>query len=155
MLILAWLSLRPLPVSWTSPTNLTLFASVRQALRLGGLAGVRQLADGLAPLAPFGVLLPLACGELTSAWLPSLLRTVGGSALLATGREILEGWAPGHVSNVDNILLGTLGAALCHLAVIPALRALLRRRVRRPEPAGEPGEPDTSAPHESPAPLPA
>ncbi len=41
--------------------------------------------------------------------------------------EILKGWAPGHVLNVDNILLGTLGVALCHLAVVPSARTLALR----------------------------
>jgi hypothetical protein len=137
LLVLAWLSLRPLPVSWTYPPNLTPFASVHQALRLGGVTALRQVASGLLPLAPFGVLFPLAGGRLGSTWLPSLLRTAGGAALLATALEILEGWAPGHVSNVDDILLGTLGAILCHLAVVPAVRiALLRRTADRPRTAG-------------------
>ncbi|WP_371497441.1 VanZ family protein [Kitasatospora sp. NBC_00374] len=136
LVVLGWLTLRPLPVSWTYPANLTPFATVQQSLSLGGWAGARQLAGGLLPLAPFGVLLPLAGGRLRAAWLPSLFRTVGGAALLATALEIMEGWAPGHVLNVDDILLGTAGAAVCHLAVVPALRALLLRE--RQAPAGPP-----------------
>ncbi|MFJ1703013.1 VanZ family protein [Kitasatospora sp. NPDC088346] len=133
LVVLGWLTLRPLPVSWTYPANLTPFATVQQALSLGGWDGARQLAGGLLPLAPFGALLPLAGGRVRTAWLPSLFRTVGGAALLATALEIMEGWAPGHVLNVDDILLGTLGAAVCHVAVVPALRALMLRE--RPAPA--------------------
>ncbi|WP_051811611.1 VanZ family protein [Kitasatospora sp. MBT63] len=136
--LLGWLALRPLPVSWTYPANLTPLATVQQAVSLGGWAGTRQLAGGLLPLAPFGVLLPLAGGRLRGPWLPSFLRTVGGAALLATALEIIEGWAPGHVLNVDDILLGTFGAAVCHLAVLPAARSLSRPRAAGPAAAADP-----------------
>ncbi|WP_344459920.1 VanZ family protein [Kitasatospora kazusensis] len=125
--VLGWLALRPSAADWTSPANLTPFASVGQAMTLGPLAGLRQLADGLLPLAPLGLLLPLVCGRLRTAWLPSFLRTTGGAALLATALEILKGWAPGHLLNVDDIVLGTLGVACCHLIAVPAARALLLR----------------------------
>ncbi|MER8184087.1 VanZ family protein [Kitasatospora sp. NPDC094015] len=154
LLLLGWLSLRPLPVSWTYPANLSPFASVQQAFALGGWAGARQLAGGLLPLAPFGALLPLAGERLRTAWLPSLLRTAGVSALLATGLEIAEGWAPGHVLNVDDILLGTLGAAACHLAVVPAVRALLLRerpvRAAAAPPAAPAAEPAATVPATAP-----
>ncbi|MER5637028.1 VanZ family protein [Kitasatospora sp. NPDC002227] len=128
LLVIGWLTLRPVSVGWTYPANLTPFASVGQALRLGGLAGCEQLAAGLLPLAPLGLLLPLVGGGLRTAWLPSFLRTVGGGALLATAMEILEGWTPGHVLNVDDITLGTIGVAACHLTLVPLARTLLRRR---------------------------
>ncbi|BFV58914.1 hypothetical protein KCMC57_up40180 [Kitasatospora sp. CMC57] len=120
-----WLILRPLAVGWTSPANLTPFASVQLAFSTGDQNGLLQLAGGLLPLAPLGVLLPLAAGRLRVGWLPSLLRTAGSSALIATGLEILKGWTPGHVLNVDNIVLGVLGVAACHLAVVPFARARL------------------------------
>ncbi|AUG77629.1 VanZ family protein [Kitasatospora sp. MMS16-BH015] len=129
--LLAWLSLRPVAVGWTYPANLTPFASVGQALRLGGLAGLQQLAAGLLPLTPLGLLLPLVGGRLRTPWLPSFLRTVGGAALVATALEILEGQTPGHVLNVDDIMLGTIGVALCHAALVPLARALLLRHTTR------------------------
>ncbi|MEW1909678.1 VanZ family protein [Kitasatospora sp. NPDC085895] len=129
--LLAWLVLTPNAVNWTYPANLTPLASVDRALALGGYAGARQLAAGILPLAPFGVLLPIAVGRLRTPVLPSFLRTVGGAALLATGLEILKSWTPGHVLNVDDIILGTAGAAACHLLLVPAARALLRLRARR------------------------
>ncbi|MFC7181069.1 VanZ family protein, partial [Kitasatospora paranensis] len=132
LVLLGWLVLRPVAASWTYPANLTPFASVDRALALGGFAGLRQLASGVLPMAPFGVLLPAALGRLRTPWAASFLRTVGGTALIATGFEILESWTPGRVLNVDDILLGTVGAALCHLAVLPAARALLLRLPRRP-----------------------
>ncbi|GLW74359.1 hypothetical protein Kpho02_66570 [Kitasatospora phosalacinea] len=128
LLLLGWLSLRPVPAAWTSPPNLTPFASVHQALSLGGATALRQLASGLLPLAPIGVLLPLAVGSPSRSWLPSFLRTTAAAALLGTALEILEGWAPGHVLDVDDILLGTAGAALAHLLLVPPLRALERHR---------------------------
>ncbi|MCU7824423.1 VanZ family protein [Kitasatospora sp. DSM 101779] len=133
--LLAWLVLRPTTVNWTYPANLTPLASVDRALALGGYEGARQLAAGILPLTPFGVLLPIAIGRLRTPWLPSFLRTVGGAALLATGLEILKSWTPGHVLNVDDIILGTAGAAVCHLLLVPAARALLRLRARRRHPA--------------------
>ena len=35
---------------------------------------------------------------------------------------------PGQVVDVDSLLLNTVGVALAHVAVVPAARALLRRR---------------------------
>lgn len=153
--LLGWLTLRPVSTGWTYPANLTPFASVSQAVAIGGLAGVRQLAAGILPLAPLGFLLPLAVGRLRTAWLPSFLRTVGGSALLATALEILKGWAPGHVLNVDNILLGTLAVALCHLAVVPAARAVLlaRRTASREKPEAADPHPRRYEPTAPPAAL--
>lgn len=135
--LIGWLIVRPLAVGWTYPANLTPFASVRHAFAAGYVDGLRQLAGGLLPLAPLGVLLPLAGGRTRIGWLPSLLRTTGCSALIATALEILKGWAPGHVLNVDDIVLGVLGVAACHLAVVPAVRARLLIPSRpRPERAG-------------------
>ncbi|MGK4581186.1 VanZ family protein [Kitasatospora sp. HPMI-4] len=142
--VVGWLALRPVTVGWTPAANLTPFASVGQALAVGGLAGARQLAGGLLPLAPLGVLLPLAGGRLRTGWLPSFLHTVGGSALLATALEIFKVWTPWHVLNVDDILLGTLGVAATHLALVPAGRNALCRRA-----AGA-----SAAPESSPAPAP-
>lgn len=128
LLLLGWLSLRPVPVAWTSPANLSPLSSVHQALSLGPAAAARRLGSGLLPLAPIGVLLPLAVGSPGRSWLLSFLRTTGAAALLGTALEILEGWAPGHVLDVDDVLLGTTGAALAHLLLMPPLRALDRRR---------------------------
>ncbi|MFF4341579.1 VanZ family protein [Kitasatospora sp. NPDC001540] len=158
LLLLGWLSLRPVPVAWTSPPNLTPLASVHQALSLGGAAAVRRLGPGLLTLAPIGVLLPLAVGSPRRSWLPSFLRTTAAAALLGTALEILEGWAPGHVLDVDDILLGTAGAALTHLLLVPPLRALERRRATpattpAPEPAERPGGREGTRPRPVPAPA--
>lgn len=151
LLLVGWLLLRPLPVSWTYPANLTPFASVRQAAAVSGYAVLRQLADGLLPLAPLGVLLPVVGERLGTTWLPSLLRTLGGCTLLATALEIAESWVPGHVLNVDDVLLAPIGAAICHLALVPAGRALLLRRAARPPVAASESQPHQPA---LPVPLP-
>ncbi|MFJ6773135.1 VanZ family protein [Kitasatospora sp. NPDC091257] len=121
-----WLMLRPLPVAWVYDANLTPLASLRSSSGW-------QVVGELLLLAPLGVLLPLAGGRLRAPWLPSFLRTTGVSALLATALEFLSSWAPGHVLNVDHILLAVAGVAVAHLALVPGLRHLLRdRRPRAP-----------------------
>ncbi|MFD4398805.1 VanZ family protein [Kitasatospora sp. NPDC059811] len=130
-LVLWLVVLRPLPVPWVYDTNLTPLASLRSS------TGWQVVGEFLL-LAPLGVLLPLAGGRLRAPWLPSFLRTTGASALLATGLEFLSSWTPGHVLNVDHILLAVIGVAITHLALVPGLRRLLRDRrprVRMPVPA--------------------
>lgn len=155
--MVAWVVLRPLPVTWVYDTNLTPFGSVRRALALGEAAGLWQIACELLLLAPLGVLLPLAGGRLRTPWLLSFLQVVGISAVLATGLEILSSWVPGHVLDVDHILLAVLGASCTHLLVVPAGRALLRgrpARARVPAPAPLPA-PAPAAVRPPAAPLPA
>ncbi|MFD8482793.1 VanZ family protein [Kitasatospora sp. NPDC059673] len=136
LLALGWLALRPITAAWTGPSNLTPFATVHQALATHTV--LAALATGLLPLAPVGVLLPLAVGTPQRGWLLSFLRSTGAVALLATALEILASWAPGHVLNVDNILLGTLGAATAHLLLIPPIRARALRRPTGPRPGPRP-----------------
>ncbi|MDH6704452.1 hypothetical protein P3T27_001155 [Kitasatospora sp. MAA19] len=128
-LVLWLVVLRPLPVAWVYDANLTPLASLRSS------TGWQVVGEFLL-LAPLGVLLPLAGGRPRAPWLPSFLRTTGVSALLATGLEFLSSWTPGHVLNVDHILLAVIGVAVTHLALVPGLRRLLRDRrpgVRAPK----------------------
>ncbi len=139
LLLVGWLVLRPLPVAWVYDANLTPLASLRSST-----AG--QLLGELLMLAPLGVLLPLAGGRLGSPWFPSFLRTTGASALLATGLEFLSSWTPGHVLNVDHILLAVVGVAVVHLALVPVGRSVLTRGVTAPPvPAGRPSLPAPAA----------
>ncbi|MFD5464940.1 VanZ family protein [Kitasatospora sp. NPDC127059] len=117
--LVLWLVLRPLPVAWVYDANLTPLASLRSSTPW-------QVVGEFLLLAPLGLLLPLAGGRLRAPWLPSFLRTTGVSALLATGLEFLSSWTPGHVLNVDHILFAVLGVVATHLALVPALRRLLR-----------------------------
>ncbi|MET9401831.1 VanZ family protein [Kitasatospora sp. NPDC002965] len=125
LVLVGWLVLRPLPVAWVYDANLTPLASLHSS-SLGQVLG-----ELLLP-APLGLLLPLAGGRLRAPWLLSFLRTTGASALLATALEFLSSWAPGHVLNVDHILLAVVGVGITHLALVPAGRSLLLRRATAP-----------------------
>lgn len=130
-LLLGWLTLRQPPAGWSYDSNLTPFASVHRALATGGAAGLRQVLSSLVVLAPLGVLLPLAQGRLRQAWLPSFLHTLGINALLATAMEVVRTGLTSHLLNVDDILLGTIGAAAAHLLVVPVGRVRLRAWLAR------------------------
>jgi hypothetical protein len=128
LLLVAWITLRPLDVPWVSAANLHPLAGIRADLALGWVTGGRRIAEGLLLLAPLGVLLPVAGGRLqVSAW-GSLVRTVAAGALISLGIELLQTGVPGQVVDVDSLLLNTVGVALAHVAVVPALRGRLRRR---------------------------
>ncbi|WP_392963598.1 VanZ family protein [Streptomyces sp. LN245] len=142
--LVAWITLRPLDVPWVSAANLRPFAGIRADLALGPEVAARRIAAGLGLLAPLGVLLPMAGGRLAASPLGSLLRTTAAaSVLLSLGIELLQTGVPGQVVDIDSIMLNTLGVAIAHLAVVPAVRARLRRRaetrrgaaVRRADPA--------------------
>ncbi|MCL8011832.1 VanZ family protein [Streptomyces sp. AS02] len=126
----AWLTLRPLDVPWVMPANLRPFAGIRADLALGWQEAARSLIDGLALLAPLGVLIPMAHGRLHTSPLGSLVRTVAAGALVSLGIELLQTGVPGQVVDVDSLLLNTVGVALAHAAIVPASRAWLRRRSR-------------------------
>ncbi|MDQ0774916.1 glycopeptide antibiotics resistance protein [Streptomyces aurantiacus] len=126
--LVAWFTLRPLDVPWVSAANLRPFAGIRADLAMGPEAAARAIGKGLLLLAPLGVLLPMAGGRLVVSPLLSLLRTVAAGALLSLGIELLQTGVPGQVVDVDSLLLNTVGVVLAHLAVVPAARAVLRRR---------------------------
>ncbi|MER5448995.1 VanZ family protein [Streptomyces sp. NPDC002766] len=127
----AWFTLRPLDVPWVTPPNVRPFASIRADLLLGWQVAARRIAEGLALLAPLGVLLPTAHGRLDSSPLGSLVRTTAAGALVSLGILLLQTAVPGRVPDVDSLLLNTVGVALAHLAVVPAARVRLRRRSER------------------------
>ncbi|MFF6993576.1 VanZ family protein [Streptomyces sp. NPDC008313] len=131
--LVAWIALRPLDVPWVSAANLRPFAGIRADLALGPRQAAHRIGEGLALLAPLGVLLPLAGGRLAVSRLGSLARTVAAGALISLGIELLQTGVPGQVVDVDSILLNALGVAVAHLAVVPAVRAALRRRVETRE----------------------
>ncbi|WP_380278966.1 VanZ family protein [Kitasatospora purpeofusca] len=148
LLLAGWMVLRPLPVAWVYDANLTPLASLRSS-------SAGQVCGELLLLSPLGLFLPLAGGRLTTRWLPSFLRTTGASALLATALEFLSSWAPGHVLNVDHILLAVVGVAAIHLALVPAGRSFLLRHATTPRvPAAVPAPaPAPSAPAVYPEPV--
>ncbi|WP_030714301.1 VanZ family protein [Streptomyces sp. NRRL F-2580] len=130
LLVVGWLTLRPLDVPWAAAANLTPLEGIRADLAYGPLEAARRIGEGLALLAPLGVLLPLVNGRLTlstlSAW-SSLARTAAAGALVSLSIEMLQTAVPGQVVDVDSVLLSTVGVLLAHVAVVPALRARLRR----------------------------
>ncbi|WP_053657413.1 VanZ family protein [Streptomyces sp. MMG1121] len=137
--LVAWLTLRPLHVPWVTPPNLHPLAGIRGDLALGGREAARRIGEGLALLAPLGVLLPTAHGRLAVSPLASLLRTAATGALVSLGIVLLQTGVPGRVVDVDSLLLNTAGVVLAHLAVVPTGRAWLRRRDAR-EDTGAGGE---------------
>ncbi|MFF8941077.1 VanZ family protein [Streptomyces sp. NPDC014864] len=140
--LVAWLTLRPLDVPWMMPANFRPLATVRADLALGWPEAARRIGEGIALLAPLGVLLPLAHGRLCASLVASLVRTVAAGALISVGIALLQTGVPGRVVDVDTLLLNTVGVALAHLAVVPAGRARLRRGAeRRGRTAVRPEEP--------------
>ncbi|MEV6841130.1 VanZ family protein [Streptomyces sp. NPDC051133] len=129
--LVAWLMLRPLDVPWVLPPNVHPLAGIRADLALGWPAAAKPLGEGLALLAPLGVLLPTAHGRLAVSAISSLLRTAAAGALVSLGIALLQTGVPGRVVDVDSVLLNTTGVLLAHLAVVPAGRARLRRREER------------------------
>ncbi|CAM5265691.1 VanZ family protein OS=Streptomyces alboniger OX=132473 GN=CP975_21980 PE=4 SV=1 [Streptomyces alboniger] len=143
LVLVGWITLRPLDVPWVSAANLQPFAGIKADLALGGAQATRRLGEALLLLAPLGVLLPLAGGRLVVSPWGSLVRTVAAAALLSLGIELLQTGVPGQVVDIDSLLLNTFGVAVVHLAVVPASRARLRRHVEAERGAALPRE-DTS-----------
>jgi glycopeptide antibiotics resistance protein len=138
--LVAWITLRPLDVPWVRPANLHPFAGIRADLALGWPEAARRIGEGLALLAPLGVLLPLAGGRLVVSPLASLARTVAAGTLISLGIELLQTGVPGQVVDIDAILLNTVGVALAHLLVVPVARFRLRRRMESRSPGAHPRE---------------
>lgn len=143
LLLVAWLTLRPLDVVWVTAANFEPLAGIKADLALGPLQAVRRIGEGLLLLAPLGVLLPMAGGRLTVSPLASLIRTMAAGAFISLGIELLQTGIPGQVVDVDSLLLNTVGVGIGHLLFVPAGRARLRRGRgpgRRPAPSPAPGE---------------
>ncbi|MFC9246880.1 VanZ family protein [Streptomyces sp. NPDC057136] len=130
LLIVGWLTLRPLDVAWVTAANFQPLAGIKADLALGPVEAVHRFGSGLLLLAPLGVLLPMAGGRLfVSPW-ASLARTVAAGALISLAIELAQTGVPGQVVDVDSLLLNTVGVALAHLLVVPVCRARLRRGQR-------------------------
>jgi hypothetical protein len=80
----------------------------------------------------------MVSGRLAVSPWASLTRTVAAGALMSLGIELLQTGVPGQVVDVDSLMLNTAGVALAHLAVVPAGRARLRRRLLRTRPGAAP-----------------
>ncbi|RSS75623.1 VanZ family protein [Streptomyces sp. WAC06614] len=128
--LVGWVTLRPLDVPWAPAANLTPLDGIRADLAYGPLEAARRIGGSLVLLAPLGVLLPWISGRLApsplAAW-SSLVRTTTAGALVSLVVAMLQSGVPGQVVDVDHVLLNTVGVALAHLAVVPALRSRMRR----------------------------
>lgn len=127
LMAVGWLTMRPRAVPWVAPTNLHPLATIRADLASGPHAALEGIGGGLALLAPLGVLLPLVLGRLNRPLLGTATRTVLIGVLASLGVALLQSGVPGHVVNVDSVLLNSAGVALAHLLVYLPLRARLRR----------------------------
>ncbi|MCA1220677.1 VanZ family protein, partial [Streptomyces sp. 8L] len=151
LLIVGWLTLRPVDAPWVTAANLRPLAGIRADFAIGTAHGIRSLAEGLALLAPAGVLLPVVSGRLwVSPW-ASLARTVGAGGLISLAIELLQTGVPGRVLDIDSLILNTLGVALAHALFVPLGRARLRRGLRAaargpPPPGGGAGGPPPGPP---------
>ncbi|MET7766586.1 VanZ family protein [Streptomyces sp. NPDC005336] len=126
-----WLILRPVSVPWVSAATLEPLATIRADLALSPWAAVRSIGGGLLLLAPLGVLLPLAGGRIEVYPLASLVRTAFTGAMASLVVALGRSEVTGQILNLDALLLNTLGVALAHVLVVPAVRAWLRRRADR------------------------
>ncbi|MCY0962104.1 VanZ family protein [Streptomyces sp. H27-H5] len=130
LLVVGWLSLRPLDVPWAAAANLSPLEGIRADLAYGPFEAACRIGKGLALLAPLGVLLPLVGGRLApsplAAW-SSLARTAAAGALVSLSILMLQTAVPGQVVDVDSLLLNTAGVLITHATVVPVLRARLRR----------------------------
>ncbi|MGW6208586.1 VanZ family protein [Streptomyces sp. NPDC055089] len=128
LLLVGWLTLRPLDVPWMTAANLQPFAGIKADLSLGPVVAARRIGKELLLLAPLGVLLPLAGGRLLVSPWASLTRTVAAGALISLAIELGQTAVPGQVVDIDSLLLNTVGIGLAHVLIVPAWRSRLRRR---------------------------
>ncbi len=128
LLVVGWLALRPLTAPWVSAAHLEPLATIRADLALGPWDATRSLAAGVLPFAPLGVLLPWAGGRIVASTPVSLARTVFTAAMISLLLQVVQSGVVGQVLDVDALLLNVTGVTVAHLAVVPAVRARLRRR---------------------------
>ncbi len=131
LLLVGWLTLRPLDVPWVTSPNFHPLAGIEAYLALGPAPAARRICEGLLLLAPLGILLPMAGGRLSVSPVASLARTALAGGLFSLAIELLQTGVPGQVVDVDSVLLNTAGVALAHLTVVPVGRARLRRKQER------------------------
>lgn len=122
-----WLSLRPLEAIWVAPANLDPLDTIRADLARGPQAAVYGIGSAMLTLAPLGLLMPLVVGHYRRRALCAV-RTVFTGVMLSFVTEFLQSGVPGHVADVDTVLLSGLGVALTHLVCYGPMRRWVRRR---------------------------
>lgn len=128
LLVLGWLALRPLTAPWVTPARLEPLATIRADLALSPWDAARTIGAGVLPFAPLGLLLPWAHGRIAASTAGSLARTVFTSAMFSLALQVVRGGVVGQVLDVDALLMNVTGVTVAHLAVVPMIRARLRRR---------------------------
>jgi len=123
-----WLLLRPHYVAWVPAPNLRPLGTIRADLAMSPVQAARRIGAGLGLLAPLGVLLPMAGGQVRASGFGSFVRTVFAALMVSLLLEFTQTLVPGQLFDVDALLLNTLGVALAYLLVVPAVRRRLRRR---------------------------
>jgi len=123
-----WLLLRPHYVAWVPAPNLRPLGTIRADLDMSPLQAARRIGAGLGLLAPLGVLLPMAGGQVRAGGFGSFARTVFTALMVSLALEFTQTLVPGQLFDVDAVLLNTVGAALAYLLVVPTVRRRLRRR---------------------------
>ncbi|RMI45605.1 hypothetical protein EBN88_03035 [Streptomyces triticirhizae] len=123
---------------WVSPANLEPLSTIRADLARGPEEAGRTLAAGLLRLAPLGVLLPLVGAQLGGGRLMSMARTVFVGAMVSLGLECAQTLTPSRVSDIDSVLLNTLGVALTHQFCYGLLRRFAPLSTPPFEPPAEP-----------------
>ncbi len=126
--LVGWLTLRPLAVPWVTPAQLHPLATIRTDLSDGPRAALTGIGGDLLLLAPLGVLLPLATGRLHRGLPGTVTRTVFAGAMLSVVLTLAQSGVPGHVADVDAMLLNATGVALTVGFAFPPLRRRLRHR---------------------------
>jgi glycopeptide antibiotics resistance protein len=82
----------------------------------------KQLLGNIALFIPLGFLLPCALRSFRRAW-PTLLVAAGLSVLIETTQAPL----PGHSTDVDDVILNTIGAAAGYLAFLMIVSTVIHR----------------------------
>lgn len=130
LLLVGWLTLRPLDVPWAAAANLTPLEGIRADLSYGPLEAARRIGGGSPCWHRSGCCCRWPHGRLArsplAAW-SSLARAGAAAALISLSIAMLQSGVPGQVVDVDSVLLNTAGVLLVHAAVVLALRARLRR----------------------------
>lgn len=146
----AWifaLTLFPIPVDareWQfyrrfSDVMLVPFHTIRAQLAFGlEHSEARQLIGNVALFLPFGFLLPFAVRTCRRLWVALVV-----AASLSVLIESLQALLPGHTTDVDDVILNTVGAALGYLAFSMVARIGRRRPVPKEHPL--PGSAPSSA----------
>jgi glycopeptide antibiotics resistance protein len=131
----AWilaLTLLPIPIDpglWRfqrrfGDVTLVPFRTIRMQLAFGlRESEARQLLGNVALFVPFGFLLPAAVRTCRQLWV-LLVAAAAFSVLIETLQAIL----PGHTTDVDDVILNTVGAAFGFLAFSVAAWMLRRRK---------------------------